>query len=428
MPGGLRLSLRTSFRCVSFIVAVLLLPSYSFGSNLGDSARQLADRIAAATGPGSIALELTNHSSLTDKSVQEVNSALQAELRVRGVRTVTADQAVGTVVVVLSESLREYVWTAQVVIGSDQPRVILVSSPRPPSAASFTSTLPITLKKTLLFAQEQPILDAALVDLSGGSTSGGTQGGPITANSRLVVLDPTRVAIYRQQAGHWELEASLAITHTRLFPRDVRGRLFLRRDHLFDAYLPGTLCRSNNTAPITVSCVATDEPWPLTPDENNPAAVRAFYAPARNFFTGALSPGIGKISNVPSFYAAAAIPRSNYTLWMLAAVDGSFHLIDGITDQAIRGARVGSDLASIHSTCGSGTQLLISDDGEPPRDNLRAFEIPDRDPVAVSSPLEFDGPITALWPGASLTSAVAIVKREDTGWYEANRITVSCAN
>ncbi len=116
-------------------------------------------------------------------------------------------------------------------------------------------------------------------------------------------------------------------------------------------------------------------------------------------------------------------------------------MIDGITDQAIRGARWGSDLAAVHSTCGTGMQLLVTgggdmnrdtyrdnDDRENNRDTLRAFEIPDRDPIAASSLLEFDGPIAALWPDASLTSAVAIVKRADTGWYEANRISITCAN
>ena len=329
----------------------------------------------------------------------------------------------GTVNVVLSESLREYVWTAEITIGSDQPRVVLVSFPRTRSTALFTSALPIALKKTFLFSQEQPILDAALVDMSGAAMSGG---------AHLVVLDPTRVAVYRQQSSHWELETSLPIQRSRTFPRDVRGRLLLRRDHLFDVYLPGTFCRSSATAPLTLNCSASDDPWPLTPDESGANAVRAFYAPARNFFTGALSPGIGKVSNVPSFYAAAALARSNYTLWMLAAVDGSIHMIDGITDQAIRSAHWGSDLAALRSSCGAGMQLLVSDSGDlnpdNKRDTLRAFEIPDRDPVAVSSPLEFDGPITALWPDASLTSAVAIVKREDTGWYEANRISITCAN
>jgi hypothetical protein len=158
--------------------------------------------------------------------------------------------------------------------------------------------------------------------------------------------------------------------------------------------------------------------------------VRAFYAAARNFFTGALSPAIGKISNVPAFYAAAALPRSNYTLWAFTAVDGSLHLVDGITDQAIQGAKWGSDLAAVHSSCGTGTQLLATENGDIERDRLRAFEIPDRDPVDASSAVEFDGRgvIVALWPETSGNGAVAIVKRKDTGWYEAYRVSVSCGN
>ena len=451
---ALRLILHPIFsRIVSLLLVTLFLPPSSFASNLDDAARQLADRIAAVTGPGAIALELTNHSSLDERSVRAIRSALQAQLRVQGIRTAVADQSMGRVNVVLSESLREYVWTAELAIGTDPPRVVLVSLPHPPSAMSSLAALPITLKKTLLFTQEQPILDAALVDMGAGATSAG---------ARLLLLDPTHVAAYRQQTGHlgspdssvlagrsgWELETSIPIIHSRPFPRDTRGRLLLRRDHLFDVYLPGTICRSSATMPITVNCSASDDPWPLTPEENGANSangVRAFYAPARNFFTGVLSPGIGKISNLPSFYSAATLSRSNYTLWVLAAVDGSIHVVDGITDQALRGGAApllahfekwGSDLASVHSKCGVGTELLVSASGDQERDTLRAFEIPDRDPVPVSSPLEFDGPITALWPDASLSSAVAIVKsedksedkQEDTGQYEAYRISITCAN
>jgi hypothetical protein len=156
--------------------------------------------------------------------------------------------------------------------------------------------------------------------------------------------------------------------------------------------------------------------------------VRAFFAASRNFFTGALSPGIGKVSNVPSFYSAAALSRSNYTLWVLAAVDGSLHLVDGMTDQLIRGGKWGSDLAAVHSSCGTGTQLLASESGDTERDGLRAFEVPDRDPVAASSAAEFDGRIVALSPESTGAGASAVVKRRDTGWYEAYRVSISCGN
>jgi len=190
-------------------------------------------------------------------------------------------------------------------------------------------------------------------------------------------------------------------------------------------YLPGTFCRSSAAIPLTLACNASDDPWPLTPDDGS---VRAFFAPTRNYFTGALSPGVGKISTVPPFYSAAPLPRANYTLWTLTAVDGSIHLVDGFMDQTLRGVRWGSDLAVIKSGCGSGMQLLSTDAGDSDHDSVRAMEIPDRDPVAASAPVEFDGRIVALWAETSGTSAIVVVKREDTGWYEANRITATCGN
>jgi hypothetical protein len=413
---------------ISFLFATIFLPCFLSASNLGDASRQLAHKIAASSGPGTFAIEVTNRSSLDDKSVREVRSALVGELHVAGVNTARAEQAIGTIAVVLSESLREYVWTAEIVAGSDERKIVLVSLPRTQNGAPFTAAPTIVLKATLLLAQEHPILDFALVDMAGGS--------------RFIVLADNAVSILRHQGanpsgnspGGWELEVSLPIVHSRIFPRDLRGRLLLRRDHLFDVYLPGIFCRSsaNAAAALTLTCNDSDDPWPLTPDDNS---VRAFYAPARNFFTGALSPGIGKISNVPSFYSAAALPRSSYTLWAFAAVDGSLHLMDGVTDQAARSAtsNMGSDMVAVRSSCGTGAQLLVSEtenrkQGDAAHDNLRAFEIPDREPIAVSAGMEFGGRIVALWPDSGGNGATAIIKVKNTGWYEAYRVSITCGN
>ncbi len=421
-----RLESRILVWLTSLLLAICFSPSLLFASILGDASRQLADRIAGATGPGSITLQVVNRSSLDEKLVHEVRSALQTGLRAQGVRVVNADQAVGTVSVVLSESLREFVWTAEIAVGNDPPRVVLASLPRSAAGLPFAAALPITLKVTPLFSQEERILDAALID------NAATPGSPPSNSARLLALEETRVAVYRQQSGHWEVDASLPITTSRALPRDLRGRLLLRRDHLFDAYLPGTFCKSSAAMPLTITCTASDDPWPLASDEAGPGDVRAFYAPTRNFFTGVLSPGIGKISNVPTFYSAAALPHQGYQLWAVAAVDGSAHVIDGVTDQAIRGARWGGDLAAVRSGCGTGMQLLVSSESDALRDHehdaVRAFEIPDREPVAVSEAIEFDGTITALWPDASGTSALVVMKREETGRYEASRISIACAN
>jgi hypothetical protein len=403
--GGTRLGWLT------LLLASVLFPSTLPASTLTDTARQLAHKIAAITGPGAIALEIRNRSSLDDRAVNEVRTALEGQLHGEGVQTAKPDESVGAVQVVLSENMREYVWSAEIAMGQDQRRVVLVSLPHPVLSGTPASAMPLAIRKTFLLAQQQPILDALLVEMPGGT--------------RLLALDAGKVSIYRQQAGHWELESSLPISHSRVFPRDLRGRLLLRHDHLFDAYLPGTVCRSSAVAPLALSCNDSDDPWPLTTEETG---VRAFFASSRNFFTGTFSPGIGKISTAPSFYSAAALPRSGYTLWILSAVDGSLHLIDGMTDQVVRGVKWGSDIVSIQSNCGIGTQVLASESGDPEQDSLRAFEFPDRDPVAASAPAEFDGAIVTLWTESNGSTAMAIVKRGENGWYEAYRLSIACGD
>src|SRR5208337_3675437 len=174
--SGLRIGWLTSL-----LLATVFLPSSLCASSLGDAARQLARKIVATAGPGAFALEVTNRSSVDEKSVREVRSALESELHVEGVHTAKAEQAMGAIEVVLSESLREYVWTAEILIGSDEKKVAIVSLPRSPTA------MPIVLRTTLLFAQERPMLDLALVEMPGGP--------------RLLVLDDGMVAIYRHQGS-----------------------------------------------------------------------------------------------------------------------------------------------------------------------------------------------------------------------------------
>jgi hypothetical protein len=57
---------------------------------------------------------------------------------------------------------------------------------------------------------------------------------------------------------------------------------------------------------------------------------------------------------------------------------------------------------------------------------VRAYQFPDRDPVAVSEPVAMNGPITALWTEESGSSAIAVARNLRTSQYEAFRLAVSC--
>ncbi len=292
--------------------------------------------------------------------------------------------------------------------GTNEIKIAMVSLPGAGGPAPLRSSTPLSIHKALLWSDENRILDLAVVNSN-----------PPT----MIVLEPEQIILNRLQNDHWQLEQVLPLVHVRPWPRDLRGRLLLRKDHLFDAYLPGVYCRSGAAVPLSVSCNDSDDPWPLTGDADG---LNAFFSSTRNFFTGALSPGIQKQTIAPAFYSAASMPREKYTLWAFASVDGQVHLLDGVSNRAFTPLGWGSNVASLRSGCGAGWQLLVTSNEAGPADNVKAFEIPDRDPVPVSAAVEFLGPITALWSDTESGSAMAISRNVETGKYEAYKLSIDC--
>ena len=241
----------------------------------------------------------------------------------------------------------------------------------------------------------------------------------------MLALGENSVTVYEFKDGHWLQGQSLSVNHDHPFPRDVRGRIVLRKDHLFDAYLPGLMCRSTSASPLALNCLHSDDPWPLQ-TQTEDFGVSGFFAPARNFFTGALVPGIGQQKSAPAFYTAAALPRGKYALWIFSGVDGQLHLLDGLNHQVEANIHWGSDLAGVHAPCRQDWQVLATPVGSGEDDAIQAFEFADRDPAAASQPLQLGGNLTALWTTRSADSAIAVVRDSESGNYEAVQITLTC--
>jgi hypothetical protein len=369
---------------------------------------QLAEKIAAITGPGVVALELNNRSSLGATEVEVIRRGLSDALSNSGVRISQPDQAAATVRVTLSESLQNYVWVAEIQQGTNAASVAIIDTPRPDSAVNPQPAFPLTLHATQLISQPYPILDAAMLE-----------GNP----RRMLVLGENAVTVYEFKDGQLLQGQSLAITHDRPFPRDVRGRIILSKDHLFDAYMPGLICHSTNASPLALNCLRSDDPWPLQTED---FGISGFFTPARNFFTGALVPGVGQQKSAPAFYSAAALPRNKYALWIFSGVDGQVHVLDGINDQIQASIHWGSDLAGVHAVCRQDWQVLAIPGGSGTNDSVQAFEFADREPAAVSEPLQLGGSVTALWTAGSGDSAIAAVRDSETGNYETVQLTFTC--
>jgi hypothetical protein len=432
--------LRTE-RCFRFAVQVLLvLLGMTLTTRAADWSgpeQQLARKIVAATGPGAVAVTFENRSSLGKRENEIVQNGLRSALESLGIRFVKVEQAAATVVISLSENAASYVWVGEIRQGTGEVAVVMVSAPRAEGLTAIRDSVPLSLRKIPLWTQENPILDVAV--LEEGATP-----------THIAVLDPETASLYRMQGGKWQQEQTLAIVHARPWPRDLRGRLIPARDHLLDIYLPGVICHSTASVPLTLNCSESDDPWPLLSGPlvsgtlnggtlsvfpsaglGNGAStvvpqISAFFAPTRNFFTGVLTPGVGKFTTVPKFYSAALLPREKYTLWIFAATDGQVYLVDGANDQAVR-LGWGSDLGSVKTECGAGWQVLATNSGDAAGDSVRAYEFPDRDPVAVSAAVDFSGPVTALWTEARGDASVVVARNRDTGSYEAFRLAVVCS-
>ena len=392
--------------CFLFYVATAQAAS-EWATPVSDLARKISD----ATGPGAVALEVTNRSSLSNAKVVSIKNMLRAELAASGIRLVDAEQAAATANVTLSENVREYVWVAEIQQGTNPKVVVLVATPRTDSAASPQNAAGVQLRKQLLWSQEERILDVAMLD----------------GSQRMAVLDPAKLTLYKIEAGHWQAEQNWPLQHAKPWPRDLRGRLMPRKDHLIDVYLPGVFCRIPQRSPMVLECFDRDEPWPLGGSDSG---LRASFNSTRNYFAGSLMPGVGKFTTAPPFYSAAALPREKYMLWFFTGTDGTVHAVDGLSDQILRGVPWGSDITAVHTGCGSGWQVLASANldmsgSDSAADDLRVFDVADREAIAVSAPLSLAGKVTALW-NSSDNDAVVVVQNGEEGRYEAYHVLFAC--
>jgi hypothetical protein len=390
----------------SWLLLLAFVPM-SAADQWGAPEAQLARKIAAVSGPGAVAFNLENRSSLGLADVKVIQGGLLSELAALGVHNVSAEQAAASLNVALSENLESYVWVAEIRQGDGEKTVVMVTIKRSAAASVERPTVPLAIRGSLLWSDDHRILDLVLLE-----------GNP----QHMIALEPERVIVLAMQGNRWLEAQSLSVAHLRPWPRDLHGRLVLRKDHLFDTYLPGIFCQSTVASPMGLDCRESDDPWPLSIQP----PLNGFFAPARNFFTGALSPGIGNQTSVPSFYAAAALPREKYVLWLFSGRDGKVHMLDGLTEQTLARSNWGSDIVTVRSGCGTGWQVLATGNRSDDRDTVQAFEVPDREAEVAGKPIEFGGTITALWPDADGTGAMAVSKNAETGKYEAYRLSIAC--
>lgn len=346
-----------------------LLAAAAGARSLDSAARDLARAIEAAAGRREIgALTVRNASSLPEGDAAQVRRTLEAELRAHsraGAGRVTAE-------VTLSENVPSYLWVA-VVSDPSRREVVMLNVERPPAPAAAAAG--IGVRKTFLWEQEQPILDAASGDY-------------------LIVLDPSAVSLYR----NGQAATTLPVSSAGAAWRDPRGRLTVQGD-TFRAILPDAVCAGTLApGPPAMTCAESG----------------AWLAPGRNYFA---EPGL------PPYFSAANLPSGR----LLAGVDGRTRLYDAASREIGQWTGWGSDIAAVETGCGSGYAVLATkpgEEGEP--DEIRLFDVSGAAPAPAGEPTLFSGPVTALWPASRKGEATAVARNPETGRYAAYSLAITC--
>ncbi|HWG21793.1 MAG TPA: hypothetical protein VG225_14775 [Terracidiphilus sp.] len=386
----------------------------------------LAEQIAGVLGPGQARLTLRNISSIPTSDLPAIRRTIEDNLQARGV-TVTSEDSANNIRVTLSENARERLWVAEIMQGS-QTQVVMVRVDREPHLDA-PSDGGVILRKQAILTTNVPVLSA--MEFPGG----------------IVALEPEQIAIFTRGADGSFTEKDLPLRRRHALTRDPRGMLLPSANGTsIEAWLPGTHCEiaypaAQTTGDAKVQCHESDDPWPMatapiaaTSDAQPPGPqttqVKAFFNPARNFFTGVVVPSQGV--DLPAFYGGALLPRTmrNFAL-VIGGTDGRVQIAENGALQPLSGTGDwGSDFAALASGCKGGTQIVASSSGGGGNDSLRAYEVTGLDAVPASVPLPMNGTVTAAWESLDGKSVWATVRAPGTPGtqdsYEVDRVTANC--
>ncbi len=342
-----------SFRAILFLVVSLGLPSLAHPATLEDSAKELAQKIAATLpAKENVSCEIRNLSSLQPGEAARIEQSLKAELQERGVRLANGGAEI-SVVVTLSENFKNLVWTGEIHKG-DSSQVVLIAAERSSENRVSTKAMPVTIRSERFWEGPERILDAGEVSNGAGK-------------SWLVLLLPNGLWIQDQQTGS---ASTLEITSMQSASRDPWGNLnFDPVGNTIAFFLSPRVCNVNLERPGLNAC------------------------PPAEVSSGGPLPG--RFPVMFDLSPPGPPPPGKGTVIEMKPV------------------------------CGGASQFLATGARDYTQtDSVQVFQTESGGAAAVSTELDFPGPITALH--AISETPRAVVRNLTTGNYEAYRLSFSC--
>lgn len=358
----------------------------------------------------SASLTVKNISTLDAAESDAVEQELQLELTRRGLQ-VTADLPPETVIeVTLSQGTEGYLWIAKIHARAvDQ--IVMVTVRRPQSIEAKVKSVPV-LREHLLLRQPETILDFALAT------------GPDGVQT-LLLLEQDRLVLLQRNGDQWEMRDSVPIAHARPWPRDLRGRMVLSAPSEFKALLPGVVCTGSWSAALaTTDCQEGSE---ATRSASGNSELS--FVPDRTYFVD-FSLRASRLGIDPqTWYSVASNSAQDPSRWILTESNGNARLVENDGRAAATFGGWGDNITSLGAACGTGWHVLVTGTGDwtwP--DHIQVYQLADRQAIALGQPLEFPGPILALWPSDDGKSVRVVSRNLPTRMYEASIVSVSCGD
>ena len=374
-----------------------------------DGVKALAEKIAAAVRPSRmVSLEMKNISSLGASEVEAVRVGLETELTGRGLRLGSSGVAVE---VTLSENVESYVWVAKIGKG-ETSRIELVQVTMASDLSPSIKPTPL-LQRKIVWRQNTQFLDFSTHTFSPG---------PLLDINYTTVFEFGRVRTFEFRGNRFGETQNVSLPLA--FPvRDLRGLLVPGDDAR--AYVAKQACLKLFKDQYCGESLHQD--WPF------PWGIYGRFVGTRNYFGGFAKDSAERLEGQPFYTAAIGINIFDHSTPIVTTeLDGIARLYDVTQSPEAVFGDWGDDIASIKPSCGADWQILVTGRGDwTESDRIRVYAISFGNNSATAKPegqpLEFPGPILALWQADDEKSARVVSKNLQTGMYEASIVTVTCS-
>jgi hypothetical protein len=373
-----------------------------------DGVKALAAKIAAAAKPArAISLEIKNISSLDAVDVEAIRKGLEAELTNRGLRAGSSRVAVE---VTLSENVNGFVWVAE--IGeSGKKRMELIQVTKANVFSPSIKPIPL-LQRKIVWRQKTQFLDFSIRTFSP----------ELLDINYTTIFEFGAVRTFEFRVDRWSETRNTSIPLVS-GARDPRG-LFVPGDD-GRAYVGEEACLK-----LFLDQYCGESPrqdWPL------PSGIYGRFVGNRNYFAGFAKDGTDRLERQPFYTVAIGINIFDHSTPIITTeLDSKARLYNDTQASEAAFGDWGDDIASIKPSCGAGWQVLVTGTGDwTESDRIQVYGISFGNNSAAAKPegqpLEFPGPIVAIWQADDERSARVISKNLQTGMYEASIVTLNCS-